>query len=1217
MNSPKLIKKHQKELYASGIAPEIATTNFYSSQGEEAIELIFHDISKVSGKVHPDAQWRWLKGYYKRSEDGTRIFIDRSSHLLSGGWIFQGVDPLNNGESMEWGCFKPDQPRSDSGKPIKYEHPRKVNTRAFFPAIPWNIGYKIASRYGLKEEYLERIHSEYVRHNDYIIIDSISELPEDWLKNHIDRGFYDWVRSKIQIAIIITEGAKKAAALVSAGYVAIGLPGIWNGRRVNRITQEATLIPEIKYFCQEKRTFTFCFDQDNKPNTVKNVRCAIFKTGKLLSDSGCNVRVISWKEPYKGVDDLIAAVGEERFLQIYKSAVNIAQWQWALRNQTKLKTPVSVEVNTQDLSTIGLKVPDSGIIGILSGKGTGKTKLLVQLLQDSEELIGLTHRISLGRANAERLGATYIKDADRATQSAKTSIFDSRKHNFCSTYLDENGEPTKRIYLCGESLLSINPRDFTNQGFDLVIDEAVQFLRSLLTSSTCNQDGKRPVLLARFTELCSRARRIILADADLDDATINYIKTLRGEGSCYLIKNNYKPKSYKAVIVDCPDYSWVVVHAVAMANAGKKIFVATDSRNGSEVLAEMIKQGLKVPEHRILVINQSTSGDEKAQAFIKNPSTESKNYDVIIASPSMSTGVSIEINGYFDEVIGIFYGVLNDGDIAQALGRVREPVERIVWVNKHGINCDKVSRSSFPNIVKRDLFNQYDREAGSIRCSLRPDTTAFLDYPTDRRNCPHINTYCQIAADHNASMWNLRENLIARLKHEGCEVDYLVTKTDADTKKAIKEVKEQVLETRYENISAAHWLGSEEQQQYRNSEALTLEQQYALTKADVANFCHFKEEDDELITPKICRLVLEDRNKLTRLEDLFYGLAIDKDEAAILRQGSWGLELFAPDFPMREQQRLLAEKLGIPALLNRYIAGEVFNDVTVYDLCELIRHYHKDVNEVLKIGFSPTSRQWSNIRIWNAILKRYGIKPVRERKGRGEDRETLSYIDSETWETIKFILDLRTNYREQQKAEREANPQPEQEAREMPIRPIFSPKAESTKLNNSNECTNGNELNKDNEHWYTSSQSNDLSSQDECTNANGLKQNNSHWYTSSQPTTNGMETNDQSFVPKEKEEPVTPKPIERGMVAPVEEAIAKVKAEVADLTPESLIGRAVTYWSSYQKKLISLGRIKAIDSVEEVVDRALNIKRKVVSFVTTTGDYITDRELEKGVYKLA
>jgi len=1200
--SPKLTDKHLAELYASGIAPEITTTNFYSSQDEEALKLIFNDIIKVSGKVHPDAQWRWLKGYYKRSEDGTRIFIDRSSHLLSGGWIFQGVDPLNNGESMEWGCFKPDQPRSDSGKPIKYEHPRKVSTRAFFPAIPWNIGYKIASRYGLKDEYLERIHSEYVRHNHYIIIDSVCELPEDWLKNNIDQGFYDWVRSKVQIAIVITEGAKKAAALVSAGYVAIGLPGIWNGRRVNRITQEATLIPEIKYFCQEKRTFTFCFDQDNKPNTVKNVRCAIFKTGKLLSDSGCNVRVISWKEPYKGVDDLIAAVGEERFREIYKLAVSIAQWQWALRNQTKLKTPVSVEVNTQDLSTIGLKVPDSGIIAILSGKGTGKTKLLVQLLQDSEELISLTHRIFLGRANGERIGYTWIKDADRVTQSAKKSIFNSTSKSFHIVYLDENGEPTKRIGLCLESLLAINPRDFGDKVFDLALDEAVQAIRTLLTSSTCNQEGKRPVLLARFNEICRRARRIFLADADLDDTTINYIKTLRGEDSCYLIKNNYKPEGYHAVVVDCPDHSAAIVHAVNLANSGKRILVATDSRNTSEVLAELIKAGLKVPEPRILVINRSTSGDEKAQAFVKNVEAEIEKYDVIIASPSMSTGVSIEVK-WFDEVIGIFYGVSGDGDIAQALGRVREPVKRTIWVNLHGTNYNKVSRSSFPNIVKQDLFRQYDREAALIRSSLRPDTIAFLDYPTDRQNCPHINTYCQIAADHNASMWNLRENLIARLKHEGCEVDYLVAKTDADTKEAIKEVKEQVLKTRYLNISAAHWLGSEEQQQYRNSEALTLEQQYALTKADVANFCHFKEEEDELITPEICRLVLEDRNKLTRLEDLFYGLAIERDETAILRQGSWGLELFAPDFPLREQQRLLAEKLGIPALLNKYIAGEVFNDVTVYDLCELARHYYKDVNEVLRIGFSPTSKQWSNIRIWNAILKRYGIKPVKERKGRGEDRETLSYIDSETWETIKFILDRRTNYREQQKAEREV--------REIQIRPIFSPKAESTEFNNSNECTNGDELKKDNSHWYSSSQSNELSSQDECTNANGLKQNNAHWYSSSQPI-----TNDQSFVPMAKEEPITPEPVDRGMVAPVEEAIAKVKPEV-DLTPESLIGRAVSYWSDYQNKLISLGRIKAIDSVEEVVDRALNIKRKVVAFVTTTGYYITDRELEKGVYKLA
>ena len=46
----------------------------------------------------------------------------RYQHLEEGGWWCSGINPMT-GEDDSWGCFKPSQPRSRDGKPIKYEHP--------------------------------------------------------------------------------------------------------------------------------------------------------------------------------------------------------------------------------------------------------------------------------------------------------------------------------------------------------------------------------------------------------------------------------------------------------------------------------------------------------------------------------------------------------------------------------------------------------------------------------------------------------------------------------------------------------------------------------------------------------------------------------------------------------------------------------------------------------------------------------------------------------------------------------------------------------------------------------------------------------------------------------------------------------------------------------------------------------------------------------------
>lgn len=59
-------------------------------------------------------------------------WLQRYSHITAGAWWCSGRDPLKNWQKMEWGCFKPTQPRQNKdGKYIKYEHPPSTATRVF------------------------------------------------------------------------------------------------------------------------------------------------------------------------------------------------------------------------------------------------------------------------------------------------------------------------------------------------------------------------------------------------------------------------------------------------------------------------------------------------------------------------------------------------------------------------------------------------------------------------------------------------------------------------------------------------------------------------------------------------------------------------------------------------------------------------------------------------------------------------------------------------------------------------------------------------------------------------------------------------------------------------------------------------------------------------------------------------------------------------------
>ena len=113
--------------------------------------------------------------------------------LRSGAWIFEG----HRGVSV-----KPDSPRKNAeGKVIKYESPRGAGKQQLFvPGVSARVAVEIVKKIG----------------NSIDIIDRTEPLDPE----AEDTEFWDWFLST-DLPLVLTEGAKKAAALVSAGYPAI------------------------------------------------------------------------------------------------------------------------------------------------------------------------------------------------------------------------------------------------------------------------------------------------------------------------------------------------------------------------------------------------------------------------------------------------------------------------------------------------------------------------------------------------------------------------------------------------------------------------------------------------------------------------------------------------------------------------------------------------------------------------------------------------------------------------------------------------------------------------------------------------------------------------------------------------------------------------------------------------------------------------------------
>ncbi|MCY7286068.1 MAG: relaxase domain-containing protein, partial [Cyanobacteria bacterium CAN_BIN43] len=299
---PHIETKHWQELVKdSAIHPDIAAANFRSLQ---------------MGSIEQEHEsWEYLMYSHKleRTNIGqlTTGMLKRYAHIDAGGWwcnsgvnalSFSNLEAGNEPQEKIWGCYKPNEPRSNPDKPgkvIKYEHPPKVDLGIFLLHVPDELAQKISAKAGIEPTSEDR-----------------------------QRGFW-YCAWKYNLPITLAEGAKKAASLLSQGHVAIGLPGIYAGYR-SKDEQgrpiKAHLHEELAVFATLGRDISFCFDYETRPETKRNIEIAISRTGSLLQQQGAKVSVVSLPGPEKGVDDLIVVHSPLAYEQLASVALPLRQW---------------------------------------------------------------------------------------------------------------------------------------------------------------------------------------------------------------------------------------------------------------------------------------------------------------------------------------------------------------------------------------------------------------------------------------------------------------------------------------------------------------------------------------------------------------------------------------------------------------------------------------------------------------------------------------------------------------------------------------------------------------------------------------------------------------------------------------------------------------------------------------------------------------------------
>jgi len=572
----------------------------------------------------------------------------------AGGWGAWGTTLA--GGMGEVVYFKPQHPRpgyskgfDKPAKLIKYETPAGCPALPLLPYIPKYYLYRICERFG------------------------VVPLEDESAWQTIQRG-------KIPIAIV--EGFKKALAVIAQGIPAIAIRGIsqWN------IKGKDELHPIIADFATPGRKFYVCFDQDEKATTRLNVQTEAKKLGKAIQNTGGKAFICEWdRQLGKGVDDALFNTPEDersallegildnaKPLNKYKRIIQKERSFQELKNLEQLTYPV-------ERSTTGDYLPElpalqHGAIHILSADmNSGKTtRMGADWVQTWKACGGvvvvLTPLNSLGQQTAKDWDLPHIHDYRKGKDGQEILGYD----------IDIRGG----IVLCPDSLHRL-PDWAWQRPILLFLDEANQVIEHLTQGDTLKHRWDEINQL--FAKLTQKASAIVASEANLSNRAVKFLQQVSDKTDVRVFTHKKVSTPWDVTVYDggpqqVSGFWSALITEIAL---DKKIYFSTTSKITGRVLERVIKETWS--ELKVVRVDSDTNEGGTFTEFFEEPDQwlESERPDILICSPSVKSGVSIQgnvsiTNAYFDSVWGYFPSLTTSTHL-QLLGRFRPAVPRHIY----------------------------------------------------------------------------------------------------------------------------------------------------------------------------------------------------------------------------------------------------------------------------------------------------------------------------------------------------------------------------------------------------------------------------------------------------------------------------------------------------------------------------------------------------------
>ncbi|MBW4678477.1 MAG: DUF3854 domain-containing protein [Desmonostoc geniculatum HA4340-LM1] len=798
---------------SSAIHPSLIERNFSHIEGESVYDYLF-----ISNKIPRKNAGRVTDG-----------FLKAYLHLMAGGLWISGLDPIVNWRPMEWGRMKPSLPRIDweKGKPVKYESPPKIANRVTYFDVSDDVWDLVARRYNIK-----RYHSPLALR----------------LQNRLTPLiFWEWVQRHPEIPVILCEGEKKAACLLSLGFVAIALPGIWNGR-VGKKDFDERLHPDLMPLAQPGRKFIILFDYETKLTTRWSVFQATVRTAKAIESAGCECEVALLPGPEKGVDDFVVGRGEDAnglLTALVDDAKSLKDYQRSYRAKkwglSKYKPDITVNIKylTQALCIPDLEEKCSSAPAIYDiaqeqlftpsirgASGAGKALEALEerelLFSNSSSAPALEASISPCSPCSPCPRASFppaLKKSFRFPQKGLVVLWSDMgtgKTQLMRWWRDQNPEARflnngHRVNLLKNLAERLQTAMYSDLGYTglaqaqalsitidslhklntqaltygcIFIDEACQYLTHLLHSNTCK--SHRAAILEVLEYIVYNAPLVVIADAHMDDLTVDFFRSMRPKEEIpYIIKNEWRNGDRTIYWYEGSNSSALVAQISAALMLGQKIMVVSDSKRFIKKLDKSFT--IKCEE------SNSEQSHTPQKWRIWSVHSDNSGSEENVAFIKDITNAVKNLDALFTSP-SLGTGVdISEYHFAKVFGVFH-------GVSQTATECAQQLYRYRPKVpfhiwvAPRPPFGYQDTNAAKIKERLLQtnEMTAFvlrIDRETGKRGAEKdwaLEAYCQILANRHYSLNNLRDDLRSLLTEMGNTFICLGSDNDRQARESLK-----------------------------------------------------------------------------------------------------------------------------------------------------------------------------------------------------------------------------------------------------------------------------------------------------------------------------------------------------------------------------------------------------------------------------------------------